>query len=111
MRNGYCKLFIDSDLRKSEIVDIIRRHTKGSAVADYVDSARSTFDVRDNDEHSFLKVNGNDGFLYYRFYVDVEPTHPENLDAYVAELRTLMSTLRALGAKVVPACDFEERLR
>lgn len=53
----------------------------------------------------------DDGFLYYKFRVDIEPIVPlSDPDAYKADVSALLEGLWKRGFEAVVACDFEGEL-
>jgi hypothetical protein len=111
---NYRKLFVDIDKSRNDVVDIIQRITNGKKSTHFVDCDWASFDARDNEEFSRRKIAGDgaDGFLYYKYIIDCEKTQcSENMDNYIHVMREIIRVLRDFGAKVVAACDFEDRLR
>lgn len=113
VNENYCKLFIDATISRSDLVDAIQKSTNGIISNHFVDCDWGAFDVRNNDEYSRWKIenSGDDGFLFYKYIVDVEPKEPSrDSRTYIGGLRGLIQSLRSTGTKIVAACDFEDQL-
>lgn len=108
---GYCNLFVDVRLSEKSLVEFIRRKTSGVLNRFHVDCDWGSLYVDKNDQYAFWKRRGEDGFLYYRYIVEIHPREDTAFPAYVASLKQLIGDLRALGARTVAACDFEDQLR
>lgn len=108
--NGYCELYIDTTMPRSELNDLVQEMTGGQVGTYCVDCGWGELEIRENDEYSRLKKHRpDDGFLYFRYIADVEPKKLDQT-VYVEGLRKLVNSLRARDIGVVPACDFEDEL-
>ena len=107
---GYCELYVDTRLSPDELTEFIRKETGGTIDHDYVDCDWGSFYVSTNDEHSIWKTNNENGFIYYKYIVEVNPWENKDFSDYVDGLRKLIQRLRMLPARTVAACDFEEEL-
>ncbi|WP_236886702.1 hypothetical protein [Clostridium beijerinckii] len=68
-------------------------------------------DLRKNKDFSSKdSVRKNDGFLYSRYYLDIEPKKNIMQEQYISSIATILEKLWTLVYKVVTACDFEEEL-
>ncbi|WP_242976342.1 hypothetical protein [Clostridium diolis] len=68
-------------------------------------------DLRKNKDFSSKdSVRKNDGFLYSRYYLDIEPKENIMQEQYISSIATILEKLWTLGYKVVTACEFEEEL-
>lgn len=112
MQNDFCKLFIDCDCDKRHLVDLVMSATHGrSAGRASVSTETCELDVEDNDEFDEVRrKDAQDGFLYSRYYVDVDPIEGVNRDEYIRFLIGIIASMRKLGFVVVPACSFEAQL-
>ncbi len=112
MQNDFCKLYVDSDLPKPELVEAVRVDAAG------VREGRATvltstcvLDIEENDDFDDeRRAKSADGFLYFRYYFDVEPGPGVSKDRYIQSLSSLLVSMRHRGISVVPACDFEDLL-
>ncbi|OBY76287.1 hypothetical protein BBG47_28115 [Paenibacillus sp. KS1] len=53
---------------------------------------------------------GNDGFLYYKYYLEIEPTEDVIDRNYVLEISNLLTKLWDADFKAIASCDFEDLL-
>lgn len=110
--NLYCKVFINTQLDEASLVKIIAQLINGkisqinSISSDYLD-----LDVISNKEFDEKYINlPIDGFLFYKYFLDVEPMPGIKYDDYISQLKILIKGLREKGFNVVPACAFENEL-
>jgi hypothetical protein len=106
----YCKVFIDSPQSREELKTHICTENQGEDRGFTVYFAWGLVDLRRNDEWSPEKFGRPDGFLFSKFYADIEPAKDIDESEYVRNVAKFVSSLRATGNLVVPACDFEESL-
>jgi len=107
--NLYCKIFIDTNEDMEGVL---------SSISDIVSVYRWTIisdsmeiDLRKNEDFSKKeRVVKEDGFLYSRYYLDIESKENVKQEQYILSIATLLENLWTLGYKVVTACDFEEEL-
>ncbi|ADU75661.1 hypothetical protein M972_112761 [Acetivibrio thermocellus AD2] len=110
--NLYCKIYVDSDLDieqlKQKIISIV------SGEKQLFRTIVTTFgeiDINKNedfdDEKRKLEV---DGFIYSRYYLDIEPKEDIGQQEYISHIGNLLRSLWSSGLKSVAACDFEEEL-
>ena len=110
MRDLYCKIFVDTKSRHADLVGWVCE-ILGGRVREYEVSCDALVaDVLENDEHGRTGLTGPE-FLYYRYFVDIEPNAGIDRDAYIERVRSLVAGLRDRGCSVVAACDFEDELR
>jgi hypothetical protein len=108
----YCKIFVDAEIEESQLVEIIRNLMGGSSWrlrTIYLPCCE--IDVCKNDIYDPAKrLDPNEGFLYYRYFLDVVPVGNVSRQDYTALVGQFIVRLREAGFKAVPACDFEEEL-
>ncbi len=109
--NFYCKIFIDTDLNKDDISQILINLTDGQNNKWGLLTKEYEMDIKINDDFDLKKRSQfPDGFLYYRFYLDIEPTEGTLQENYFKSLSDLLESLWSLNYQVVAVCDFEEEL-
>ena len=109
--NLYCKIFIDTDKEKETVTDLISTITSGKKEMFGISMESMDIDVRRNEDFNETKrTEKQDGFLYSRFYIDVEPKSNIKQDAYISNVATLLEKLWSMEFKAIAACDFEEEL-
>lgn len=112
MLNSFCKLYVDSDLSKGELIEVVRSFAAGKCEGRATVLTRtSVMDIEDNDDfNKETKRNSPNGFLYFRYFIDVEPVPGVSYEAYLNSLSSLLVSMRHRGIGVIPACDFEDML-
>jgi hypothetical protein len=69
----YCKIFINCDLTKNELIQTIAKLVKGSVNGWDIQASNCEIYVSKNkDFDEFQRHDYPDGFLFYPFYLDVE---------------------------------------
>ena len=107
----FCKMYVNGSVRLTELLDHIQSHTAGIRGAYHVDCEWGLIDAGENDEYQPSKVTASDGFLYYRFILDIECVPAvSDTSQFVTGLAGLVKYLKARGFSVVPACAFEDQL-
>jgi hypothetical protein len=99
-----CRIYIDTDLSDNELLGIIRMVM--FAPPDSVDGQVELF--KNEDYHQERRRAFPDGFVFFRFYVDVYIDAPDGVRA-----RAIGSVLRELweqGIAAVAGCRFEDLL-
>ncbi len=111
--NLYCKLYIDTGFNKGELLNIIKEHTGGVQPGrEFISTEWAEIGLDENNEYDpALTDDKNDGSLYYRFLVDIEPENNVDSQTYIVGIKKLITHLTGLGFKVTAACDFEDELR
>ena len=110
MKNLYCQLFVDCSLSSVQLLREIVGIVGGEACSYTVAAGWGEIDVLENDDWDALRTDQEDGFLFYRYSNDVVAHDMTNRDRYVLGVIELIEGLRAIGCRVVPACDFEDEL-
>jgi len=109
--NWYVKVYVDCDKDLSQVIDQIARITSGSVRMRSVSSKQlEIYIVAIGDFNESCRSQPDDGFLYYRFYLDIEPASAIARDQFVVSLGNLLEALWSFGWKAIAACDFEEEL-
>jgi hypothetical protein len=108
--NFYCKFFIDTSLEINELVDIIISFTNGrKRRLRSIDTDFCEIYVNSNEYfYSEHRVDGD--FLYYKFFLDIEPCLNTTTTQYINGIIELMRSFRSIDVPTVPACDFEDAL-
>lgn len=107
----YCKVFIDTDMDYNSLFDLImdsvvgRKNAISFIITDWCDiSVRRNKEYRQ--EQYLIDVTD---FLYWRYYLDIEPLDIEEKQ-YIRNVDKLLRDLREQGMGVVIACDFEDEV-
>ena len=109
--NLYCKIFVDSNMNEIDQIKMIASITAGEISKWTVVTDGCEIDVIKNDDYNKLKSkDASDGFLYYRYYLDIEPFESVEKEKYIFEIGLLIQGLWNNKCKAVAACDFEDQL-
>lgn len=100
----YCTIFVDADFGSGPLYRLIQSDI--SYILDILDIYYNNND----DYHASLKLRPEDGFLYYRWFLDIEPKPNITPEEYIAAVGSLLCVLWRAGCKAVAACDFEDEL-
>ena len=108
----YCKIFVDSGMKKNDLLDVVTRFMKGKK--------KHTFSVYNDYVHIFFKINeeadeemkrdAKDGFLFYQYIFEVYSEPGIDFKTYIEYLKKLIDFLRYEGIKVIPVCYFDDLL-
>ncbi|MFG0216219.1 1,4-dihydroxy-6-naphthoate synthase [Brevibacillus porteri] len=111
LENLYCKLFIDTDIDRESLVQLISKISSGVITKYMISTRASEIEVRKNSGFdSENRLDKIDGFLYFRYYCDIEPKNENDKMDYVTSIGVLLRGLWDLNIRAVAACDFEELL-
>jgi len=107
--NLYCKMFIDINCNKEELIDKIAEITNGEKkLFRTIETSFSEIDVNENDDYYSKENDGS--FLYYKFFLDIEPNLLAGDGEYISHLSNMIQYFLAQKIKVIPSCDFEDEL-
>jgi hypothetical protein len=105
-------MFVDADVRCERLAAQVAGAMRG--VSDRCGSITAEWcaiDVRTNDDfHRRKRRDQPDGFLHFRFSLEIEPLANAPRERYVAAVATLLESLWATGYAAAAACDFEDEL-
>ena len=111
MLNMYCKVYVDTDTDKGQLLGLLTRITSGSVRMRTISAADYEMDVVINEDYDESKsLEGEDQFLFYRYYLDIEPTDRTTREQYVRSIGNLLEGLWRSACRAVAACDFESEL-
>jgi hypothetical protein len=114
--NLYCKMFIDFNGELSDGDQLIAKLTNGSTKFKWglIETAFAELDVRRNDDFKTPKElrskDPQDAFLFWKYYIDIEPTEGTARTNYVSMVGRLLLDLWVIGISAVAACGFEDEL-
>ncbi len=111
MEDLYCKIYVNTDMSEKMLLDFIARTINANIELRTVCGPFFEVDVIKNDDVDPLHANEQyDGFLYYPYYLDVEPLDNTKRKFYIASISNLLTALWNIRTKAVAACDFEDEL-
>jgi hypothetical protein len=106
----YCKIYIDTEMSKSELISYIKSLIKGKVFLRSITSEIVEIDVIQNDDFNSSKRLEEGGFVYYPFYLEIEPIKKKINRKYINEICNLLVNIKMKCRDAVAACDFEEWL-
>lgn len=106
----YSKVFVNTDITRGELAHVIAASLDGVVEASTVQAQGGELDIEDNEDFDPEQVDTPDGFLFYRYYLDVFPAEDQTREGQVAVVSRLLESLWAEGWPAVAAADFEEEL-
>lgn len=111
MEDLYCKLFVDTTVRRPELVKLIASHLDGDIQGHFVSATNLEIGAKENDDYDpNLCDDPENGFLFYPIYLEIDPTDNAGMSNYINDVAKLINILRTQGFKAVAACDFEDQL-
>ena len=114
--NLFCKVFVDADIPKEKLVKLVALAVSGSIerignVTGIISVPRSELEIRENEDFHVIRRNEpSDGFLYFRYYIEVDALPDQQFESQVALVSHLLRSLWAHGLPAVAACDYEDKL-
>jgi hypothetical protein len=107
----FCKLFVDAECDKNELVSRLAEITNGAAEHSSVVTKWCEFNVVRNSDSDERRTNSEQGgFLYFPFFLEIEPSDGVEHGVYVTGIGSLLTNLWNSGIQAVAACDFEDEL-
>lgn len=115
----YCTLYVNHKCTHDEMLCIVEEELKSKHENCFVTGRLLDVFVDRNEDFDADTAKLDDGFLYYPFRFEIEPSvHededeieiPVNVDEFKEQLRDFLIKLTAIGMYVVPSCDYEEFL-
>jgi hypothetical protein len=104
-------VYIDFLADKGQLLDLIANIISGSIKMRTVSALELQADLVVNEDFDETRrAQGEDQFLFYRYYLDIVPMENARRERYVASVGGLLEGFWKLGYKAVAACDFEEEL-
>jgi hypothetical protein len=110
-QNLYCKIFLDCDLEREQLTQMIAISIDGRIESKTILSNYCEIDIENNEDfHDIQRHDYSDGFLYYPYYLDIEPSEEVLFSSYADVITKLLEYLWNKVYQAVAACDFEEEL-
>jgi len=102
-------MFIDISCTRGELKDTIAKITKGEK--DSFRTIETEFGEIDVNENEYFYSKDKDGsFIYYKFFLDIEPNETTIESDYISNVFKIMQYFKSHKIDAVPACDFEDEL-
>jgi hypothetical protein len=110
-KNLYCKVFLDCDFNQDQLIQMIATLIGGRTGFKTISNDFCEIDVEKNEDFQDIQRHEYpDGFLYYPYYLDIEPVGEVTFSSYIEVITNLLEYFWGKGYQVVTACDFEEDL-
>lgn len=107
----FTKIFVDSDVDKEILLDTVSNIVMGTINGSSILTKQAEIFIFKNGDFDEDKRNqGTDGFLYYKYYLEIEPTEDADDRNYVLEVSNLLTNLWNADFKAIASCDFEDLL-
>ena len=105
LNNWYCQVFLDTDDSPLPILESIL----GSKAAPFtIQHPLMEVDIERNED--FHPLERYSDFLFFRYYLDIEPTPNTGESDYIDLIGAILVHLWQNKIPAVAACDFEDRL-
>lgn len=110
--NLYCKVYLNSGLEIEELYQHINCKILGELKPiRTIKMSWGEIDVRRNEDFCPRKlVDDPEDFVFWKYYLDIEPKEGADENDYIDQIAKLLVKLKAENFKVVASCDFEEYL-
>ena len=109
--NYYCSLFIDSDVSREDLTLNLAKFFGVSPDRHYLSNEKGEVGVMKNKDYdSALHQDETDGFLHYRYFLEVEPNEELGKESAVEFVSNTLKYLWSQGYPAVASCDYEELL-
>jgi hypothetical protein len=108
--NLYCKIFLDCDLNRDQLIQIIVTLIGGRIESETILNDYCEIDIEENEDfHDIRRYENPDGFLYYPYYLDIAPVE-EVFSSYLEAISRILKNFWSKGYQAIAVCDFEEDL-
>ncbi len=107
----WCKIYVDTDISRDELVGVVAQITGGLLDGITVSTGLTDVHISVNDAFDETRRRQRpSGFLYFRYYMDVEAFPDQPRAAQIALVSRLLQHFWAQGWSAVAACDYEDEL-
>ncbi|MDQ1236825.1 hypothetical protein QE450_004323 [Paenibacillus sp. SORGH_AS306] len=109
--NLFCKVFIDTEIHQDELLHLINSEISGEVNKLEITNSTLIIEIRKNVEFDSVRSeNLSDGFLFYKYYLEIEPFSEVVERDYIKAVADLLKKLWESNIGTVAACDFEDLL-
>lgn len=110
--NLYCKIYINSSLDIEELYKCINCVVQGQLEPiRTVKTNWGDIDLKKNSDFEPKRlIKSPDDFIFWRYYLDIEPQKGVEQATYINQITRLIKELALKNIKAVAACDFEDIL-
>ncbi|MBD5491087.1 MAG: 1,4-dihydroxy-6-naphthoate synthase [Lachnospiraceae bacterium] len=110
--NLYCKVYLNTELEIEELYQYINSRVLGELEPiRTIKTNWGELDLRRNSDFDFRRLRDNpEDFVFWQYYLDIEPMDGINELNYIGYISKLLDELSSLNIKSVASCDFEQDL-
>ena len=107
----YCKVYVQTDMSLRDLVMLVTEELNGNVDRQSVLTSGLELYIDRNEEFDPTMIPVfPDGFLYFRYYLDVFPSSTAFQGMHIERIGHLLEALWARGIPAVAACDYEDVL-
>lgn len=109
----YCQIFVNAEtLTEKDLLEFIAKYRIKDKYIRTIETEDYVLDVIRNDSYIDRKKNKtHSDFLFYKFFLDINPTENVTRNQYINSIKGLISYLNEGGYGCVAACNFEDELK
>ena len=108
MAEFYTKLFVQIDIALQELLQLVANTCSGNIDVVTIEVDKIEIDIMKNE--SAPTISDPNDFMSYPYTAEVVNIEDMSLESYLEFTGSLMKNLNSNGAKVVAACDWEDKL-
>lgn len=109
--NYYCSLFTDSNVSREELILRLAKFFGVSPNRHYLSNEKGEVGILKNKDYDAeLRKDETDGFLHYRYLLEVEPKDDLGEENAVNLVGKILEYLWLQNFPAVASCDYEEKL-
>jgi hypothetical protein len=103
----YCKLLIDTDEDRVILTSFVADQIFGNIDRWSISNDQVSMMVHKNEDFDMnMRNQEEEGYLYSRFYLEMEPAMTADQELYIRMISKLLEKLWGNGFKAVALCDF-----
>lgn len=108
----FCKIYVNVSINCAELVKLIADQISSYNIIRHdIETRFCNIFVGENDEYDEIKsINNSEQFLFYKFYLELEPVKGIARSDYIQSIGDLLNYLWGQGMSAVAASDFEYEL-
>ncbi len=104
----YCKLYVDTNKERSDLLDELQSQLEGSETdLNSISSWLMNVDIYKNEDFD-EKIN--DDFIFFRYIIELYPKDEAIETEYINTVSKILKKLWNLKIRAVASCDYENRL-
>lgn len=107
--NLYCKMFVNFSQEREDLINLLLQITNGTYQPLRTIVAKN-MEIDISYSKEFNEKAPPNEFLFYKYYLDIEPLFSVSESDYIKDVSKLLSSLNEKNIVTVAACDFESDL-